>query len=109
MMPLMDGFELAGRIRQEPGWEDLKMLMLTSGGRTVHADRCHALGILDCLLKPISQSELYNALMRSFEPTEASSRGIRELRNGNLFCTRIRELRHGSPAQERAQGSPRRR
>jgi len=61
-MPEMDGFELARRIQQKPGTEDLKMMMLTSAGQRGDASRCRELGISAYLVKPIKQSELSRAI-----------------------------------------------
>jgi two-component system sensor histidine kinase/response regulator len=76
MMPEMDGFELAERISGEPRFAGLRMIMLTSAGRAHQTERCRSVGILDCLLKPVSQSELFNAITRILEPEEGSPREV---------------------------------
>src|SRR3989442_8671008 len=62
-MPGMDGFELAKRIHQEPGFEATLLMMLTSGGYTEDVARCHALGISLYLIKPIEQKPLLESLL----------------------------------------------
>ncbi|MEW5722839.1 MAG: response regulator, partial [Thermodesulfobacteriota bacterium] len=57
-MPEMDGFELAGRLRNEPGIPDLPLIMLTSTVRPGDPDRCREVGLTGYLPKPIRQAEL---------------------------------------------------
>jgi CheY-like chemotaxis protein len=73
-MPGMDGFELAERIRQHPEYVEATVMMLTSEGQRGHAARCKELGVASYLMKPISQSELLDALMTALgvpEPQDA--------------------------------------
>lgn len=62
MMPQMDGFELARQIKRHPDLKDTRLLMLTSAVPEYSAERCREVGIESCLLKPIHQSHLYNAV-----------------------------------------------
>jgi PAS domain S-box-containing protein len=62
MMPEMDGFELAEQVQHMPGLKDLKFIMLTSASPEYSAERCRNMGISVCLLKPIHQSNLFNAI-----------------------------------------------
>jgi PAS domain S-box-containing protein len=62
-MPDMDGFELIERIRQHPEVVVKTMMMLTSEGQRGHAARCRELGVSAYLMKPIAQSELFDAIM----------------------------------------------
>ena len=62
-MPEMDGFELAERLRQHPKYVAATVMMLTSEGQRGHAARCRELGVASYLMKPISQSELLDAIM----------------------------------------------
>jgi two-component system sensor histidine kinase/response regulator len=62
-MPDMDGFELIERIREHPEYRLKTMMMLTSEGQRGHAARCRELGVAAYLMKPISQSELFDAIM----------------------------------------------
>jgi len=63
MMPDMDGFELAGRIRQDTALAAIRLLILSSSGRPDDAIRSRELGIPRCLLKPVKQSDLLSAIM----------------------------------------------
>ncbi len=63
MMPEMDGFMLAERIKQAPELSDCKMLMLSSGGQHTDLARVRACGISRCLTKPVKQSDLLEAIV----------------------------------------------
>ena len=70
-MPGMDGFTLAERIRKHPEYVAATVMMLTSEGQRGHAARCRELGISGYLMKPVSQSELLDAIMTSLgEPLQ---------------------------------------
>jgi two-component system, sensor histidine kinase and response regulator len=62
-MPDMDGFSLADRIRQDPTNQDLKLILLTSAGRSDDVARCEALDISGYLTKPVKQSELFDEIV----------------------------------------------
>jgi two-component system, sensor histidine kinase and response regulator len=63
-MPGMDGFTLVDRIRQKPELSAATIMMLTSVGHRVDAQRCKDLDVSAYLLKPIRQSELREAIAR---------------------------------------------
>jgi CheY-like chemotaxis protein len=63
LMPGVDGFELAARIRSHPGLQGGPMLMLSSASGIGQAARAKEAGILLTLAKPIKQSELLDAIM----------------------------------------------
>jgi signal transduction histidine kinase/CheY-like chemotaxis protein/ligand-binding sensor domain-containing protein len=62
LMPEMDGFMVAERIRQNPQQAQATVMMLTSAGTAIAAARCRELGISAYLTKPIRQSELLDAI-----------------------------------------------
>jgi CheY-like chemotaxis protein/HPt (histidine-containing phosphotransfer) domain-containing protein len=62
-MPGMNGFELAGWMREHPGSPTEMVMMLTSEGQSEQAALCRELGIESYLVKPVSQSELLDAIM----------------------------------------------
>ncbi|MCP4414923.1 MAG: response regulator, partial [Gammaproteobacteria bacterium] len=61
-MPEMDGFELAGKIKQNEALMGIPIMLFTAAGNIGDGDTCRALGV-DCYItKPIKQSELRNAI-----------------------------------------------
>ena len=61
----MDGFALAGHIRQEPDVSSTSIVMLSSADKPGDAARRRALGIAAYLMKPIKQSDLLRAITAS--------------------------------------------
>ncbi|MGA8028517.1 MAG: response regulator [Bryobacteraceae bacterium] len=63
-IPLIDGFELAGRIRSYPAESaETKVILLSSAGRRGDGARCKSLGIGGYLNKPFKQSDLLRAIL----------------------------------------------
>ncbi len=62
-MPGMDGYTLAGKIRNNPDLAAASIVMLTSASARGDAARCQKLGISAYLTKPIKQSDLLDAIM----------------------------------------------
>jgi PAS domain S-box-containing protein len=65
-MPGMDGFTVAGRIRRRYG--GVTIMMLTSVDQSGDTARCRALNVASYLVKPISPSDLLEAIMRALQP-----------------------------------------
>src|SRR5712691_8641718 len=63
-MPDMDGFAVAEQIRSRPDLAGATIMMLTSDRHAGDAARCRELGIAACLTKPITQSDLLDAILR---------------------------------------------
>jgi len=63
VMPEMDGFAVAERIKCDPELAGATIMMLSSADRTGDAARCRALGVARYLRKPIAQSELWDAIL----------------------------------------------
>ncbi len=57
-MPNMDGFEVARRIRQESGHQDLPVVMVTGLARKEDRLRAYEVGINDFINKPVDPHEL---------------------------------------------------
>ena len=62
-MPDMDGFALAEQIKQDPRLTDATIMMLSSAGQRGDTTRCRELGVAAYLIKPIRQSELFDAIL----------------------------------------------
>ncbi|WP_165252233.1 response regulator [Paludisphaera soli] len=69
MMPEMDGFALAERIRKDAGLVGATLMMLSSANRREDAARCRELQVAAYLTKPIRQSTLLDAIMTSLGPS----------------------------------------
>jgi two-component system sensor histidine kinase/response regulator len=63
-MPEMDGLMLARLVTQRYGRQAPKMMMLTSLGQRLDAKAMHAAGIASCMVKPVKQSRLFDAIAR---------------------------------------------
>ncbi len=70
-MPQMDGFDLIRRVRAMPEMSTLAIMMLTSAGYRDDIERCRDLNLSVHLVKPIRQSELRDAILRTMGTTEA--------------------------------------
>jgi signal transduction histidine kinase/DNA-binding response OmpR family regulator len=63
MMPEMDGFMVAEKIREHTELFGATVMMLTSGMPAGAAARCAELGVASYLTKPVSQAELLDAIL----------------------------------------------
>jgi signal transduction histidine kinase/CheY-like chemotaxis protein len=61
-MPVMDGFEVARRIRSDPRFDSMRILILTSVGVSNALAKCRAYRIDGYLIKPVPQAELRVAI-----------------------------------------------
>ncbi|NKB71757.1 MAG: response regulator [Candidatus Latescibacteria bacterium] len=65
MMPGVDGYALAERIRAGGLLQERPLLMLSSAGQTEDPERLRTLGIVRCLTKPVKQSDLLEAIAQA--------------------------------------------
>ncbi len=73
-MPELDGFELAGRVKGDPGIGQAVIMMLSSSGFRGDSARCRGLGLSAYLTKPVKQSQLLDAIMMALgTPPEKSA------------------------------------
>jgi len=68
-MPDLDGFAVAERIRQELGLAGVTVMLLTSDVMSGDLARCHQLGVARHLVKPLTPSELLNAVLLALGPS----------------------------------------
>ncbi len=61
-MPDVDGFTLTEWIRKDPELVDTIVIALTSGAQPADIRRCDELRVAAHLMKPVKQSELFNAI-----------------------------------------------
>jgi PAS domain S-box-containing protein len=62
MMPGMDGFELARKIKSDPGIAAVNLVVLTSFGERGHGEAAREAGVAAYLTKPVRQSQLFDCL-----------------------------------------------
>jgi PAS domain S-box-containing protein len=78
-MPDFDGFHLTERIKEDEQLGSTVIMMLTSGDRPGDISRCERLGVAAYLLKPVKESELFDAVMLALGVTvdgEAESEAL---------------------------------
>ena len=68
MMPKLNGFDVCQRIRADPRWQAVKVLMLTAKGREVEMARGLALGADAYVTKPFSTKDLVAEVRRLLQP-----------------------------------------
>jgi two-component system sensor histidine kinase/response regulator len=67
LMPEMNGFELAAQITADPELAGTAIMMLSSAAQHGQAAQCRELGIAVYLIKPITQSELLDAILNALD------------------------------------------
>jgi PAS domain S-box-containing protein len=80
-MPEMDGFALAEKIKDQSELADATVMMLSSAMPAGSDVRCGTLGIAGFLTKPVTQSELLDAILIAIKP-QAESASDREVGRG---------------------------
>ncbi len=70
-MPEMDGLMVAERIAADDDLKSTHVLLLTSGMRPGRQAQARAAGVAEQLVKPVTQSELLDAVLRTIGPVEA--------------------------------------
>jgi len=73
MMPKINGFEVCRRIREEPAWQNIKIVMLTAKGREVEVTKGLALGADSYITKPFSTKELMAEVRRMLDDGSTTS------------------------------------
>lgn len=58
MLPKRDGFDVCERIRANPAWNDIRIVMLTAKGRDSEREKGLALGADAYITKPFSTREV---------------------------------------------------
>ena len=85
-MPEIDGFMLAEKILRDPRFSGLKTILLTSAGHPEDVKRAQQAGVSGYLVKPIKQSELFDAIIAS--TSEPISKQPRKAKRKRLAPTR---------------------
>ena len=64
MMPEMDGLEFARRVRADPRWADLKIVVLSALSDPATKRKAKDIGVLEYWVKPIMPDELQAGMTR---------------------------------------------
>jgi DNA-binding response OmpR family regulator len=64
MLPKRDGFDVCKRIRANPAWNDIRIVMLTAKGRDSEREKGLALGADAYITKPFSTREAMEQIKR---------------------------------------------
>lgn len=70
MMPRRDGYSVCQRIRANPAWKGLRIIMLTAKGRDIEREKGLALGADDYITKPFSTRDLLKLVRQYLEPED---------------------------------------
>jgi signal transduction histidine kinase/CheY-like chemotaxis protein len=70
-MPGMDGLELARTIKADPAIAATRLVLLTLRGEPLGAKELQSAGILESRLKPVRQSQLFDALVNAMADSPA--------------------------------------
>jgi len=58
MLPVIDGFEVCQRVRENPQWNKIKIILLTALGSNANVEKGLALGADAYITKPFSNIEI---------------------------------------------------
>jgi two-component system, sensor histidine kinase and response regulator len=90
-MPNQDGFDLVRIIRHHPRLAATRVIMLASSDISADQDRGRQYGVIAYLMKPVKQSELFNALLVAL--SEKGELAVSSVGEGELAQRPIRPLR----------------
>ncbi|MGI6091673.1 MAG: response regulator [Negativicutes bacterium] len=77
-MPEMDGFEVAERIKNDPSYAGVTIMMITSTTCRGDMARCAELGINGYLIKPVKRAELLQMILLALEKTPKTLLPVQE-------------------------------
>ena len=67
MMPEMTGYELVGKLREEPYWKDVPVVVCTALANVETVDRIASLGCRHYVLKPVTEEQLLLKVRQALE------------------------------------------
>lgn len=67
MLPRLSGFDVCQKIRENPDWQGMRVVMLTAKGREVEVSKGLALGADAYITKPFSTQELLAEIAAQLE------------------------------------------
>ena len=67
MLPVIDGFEVCQRVRENPRWNKIKIILLTALGSDANVEKGLSLGADAYITKPFSNIEIVDKVKELFE------------------------------------------
>jgi DNA-binding response OmpR family regulator len=64
MMPRLSGYDLCQKVRENPAWADIRIIMLSAKGRDVEVNKGMAVGADAYVTKPFSTKDLIAQVAR---------------------------------------------
>jgi DNA-binding response OmpR family regulator len=71
MMPKLDGFEVCKKIRENPLWKGIRIIILTAKGRDIERKKGLSLGADDYMTKPFSTRDILNRVKELLAESES--------------------------------------
>jgi DNA-binding response OmpR family regulator len=104
MMPVLDGWQVLRALKDEPGLQDIPVIMLTALGEERDIIRGNLQGALRYLTKPFEMRALLDAIEEGLrEPTEAEQ--LAQQDSTKKLLTRLAELESGRQSADRVRVS----
>ncbi len=70
MLPVIDGFEVCQRVRENPQWHKIKIILLTALGSDANVEKGLALGADAYITKPFSNIEIVDKVKKLLEESK---------------------------------------
>lgn len=67
MLPVIDGFEVCQRVRENPQWHKIKIILLTALGSDANVEKGLALGADAYITKPFSNIQIVSKVIELLE------------------------------------------
>ena len=91
-MPDMDGFEVASKIKKDSRARGADLILLTSAGQRAELARAKDVGVTTTLVKPVKQSELWDAIIEILHAATQEKHKRPEEHTANRAAHRLRVL-----------------
>ena len=75
MMPVLNGFEVIGRVRENPDYSSVRVVIMSALYTNESVERALSLGADDFIPKPIMMERLYDCVSKQFEAVLANKAG----------------------------------
>ena len=76
MMPVLNGFEVISKVRENPEYSSMRIVVVSALNTNDSIERALSLGANDFVVKPILMERLYDAVSRQFETVLATGDGV---------------------------------